>query len=343
MTARDYTVGGPEGALAVERGLAEADWYLPEVSRATMKELVARTNGRAAVHVLAWLVLLVMSGVWVHVTWGTWWVLPACLVYGVLYGSVSDSHWHECGHRTAFRTGWLNDVVYCVAAFMDVREPESWRWSHARHHSDTIVVGRDPEIAFPRGVSRWRFVADVFGIIAIPTELVKYVRNAVGRAGASQRDYQPESELWKSTLWSWIFLAVHGATIWWSIALGSWEPLVLVGLPSFYGRWVMVLYGVTQHAGLAEDVLDHRLNTRTVYMNPLNRFMYWNMNYHLEHHMFPNVPSRSLPRLHEAVKDQLPTPYAGIVPALKEILPALRRQGSDITHVVTRTVPAGAR
>ena len=30
----------------------------------------------------------------------------------------------------------------------------------------------------------------------------------------------------------------------------------------------MIIYGLTQHAGLAEDVLDHRLNCRTVYMNP---------------------------------------------------------------------------
>ena len=54
----------------------------------------------------------------------------------------------------------------------------------------------------------------------------------------------------------------------------------------------------TQHAGLAEDVLDHRLNCRTVYMNPISRFIYWNMNYHVEHHMFPMVPYHALPRLH---------------------------------------------
>ena len=30
--------------------------------------------------------------------------------------------------------------------------------------------------------------------------------------------------------------------------------------------------------------------TRTVYMNPISRFIYWNMNYHIEHHMYPLVP-----------------------------------------------------
>ena len=42
--------------------------------------------------------------------WGTWWCVPFFFVYGVLYGSSSDSRWHECGHGTAFRTRWMNDV-----------------------------------------------------------------------------------------------------------------------------------------------------------------------------------------------------------------------------------------
>ena len=78
--------------------------------------------------------------------WGTWWCVPFFVVYGVLYGSGGDWRWHECGHGTAFRTQWKNDVVYQLACFMMVRNPVVWRWSHARHHTDTIIVGRDPEI-----------------------------------------------------------------------------------------------------------------------------------------------------------------------------------------------------
>ena len=31
---------------------------------------------------------------------------------------------------------------------MVARNPVNWRWSHARHHTDTIIVGRDSEIAW---------------------------------------------------------------------------------------------------------------------------------------------------------------------------------------------------
>lgn len=142
---RDYTVGGPEARNAEVNNLVEADWYKPHVDRETMKKLMARSNGIAARDTVIWLVLLVGSGVLAYMSWGSWWAVPAFALYGVMYGSASDARWHECGHRTAFRSRHANDVIYHVAAFMDFREPISWRWSHARHHSDTIIVGRDPE------------------------------------------------------------------------------------------------------------------------------------------------------------------------------------------------------
>ena len=94
-------------------------------------------------------------------------------------------------------------------------------------------------------------------------------------------------------IWVGIWAAVVAACF----ATGSILPAMYVGiLPSVYGGWLYLVFGLTQHAGLAEDVLDHRLNSRTVYMNPVLRFLYWNMNYHVEHHMFPMIPYHALPR-----------------------------------------------
>ena len=118
---------------------------------------------------------------------------------------------------------------------------------------------------------------------------------------------------------------------------------MLIGLPTFYGAWLLVIFGLTQHAGLAEDVLDHRLNTRTVYMNPVFRFVYWNMNYHLEHHMFPMVPYHALPALHLEIKDDLPPVYDGLIAAYREIIPAVLRQVQDPTFHVKRPLPPGAK
>jgi fatty acid desaturase len=139
-----------------------------------------------------------------------------------------------------------------------------------------------------------------------------------------------------------IWLAIYAATIAACVAMGSILPAMLVGLPRFYGAWHHVLTGVTQHAGLAEDTLDHRLNSRTVYMNPISRFIYWNMNYHVEHHMFPMVPYHALPALHEEMKADCPPAYASLWEAYKEIVPTILRQLVDPTHFVRRRLPEAA-
>ena len=96
------------------------------------------------------------------------------------------------------------------------------------------------------------------------------------------------------------------------------------------------MVGMTQHAGLAENVTDHRLNTRTVYMNPITRFIYWNMNYHLEHHMFPMVPYHRLRDLHEEIRSDLPPPAPSIAAAYRELVPVLLRQRRDPNYFIDR-------
>ena len=223
--------------------------------------------------------------------------MPFFFVYGVLYGSACDSRWHECGHGTAFRTQWMNDAVYHIASFMVMRNPVSWRWSHARHHTDTIIVGRDPEIAFmhPPGIVQ-EHPAFRRHSRCIGTRSRILFRNAAGNFNADERDYIPASEIPKATLAARIHVLIYLAAMAWALASWSFLPLMLIGLPRLYGCWHMLMTGLIQHGGLAEDVVDHRLNSRTVYMNPVSRWIYWNMNYHVEHHMFPMVPYHALPQ-----------------------------------------------
>jgi fatty acid desaturase len=104
-----------------------------------------------------------------------------------------------------------------------------------------------------------------------------------------------------------------------------------------------VYFGLTQHAGLAEDVLDHRLNSRTVYMNPIFRYVYWNMNYHIEHHIFPMVPYHALPKLHAIMAPDLPKPYSSTIAAYRDIIAALIRQLKDPTWTIKPELPISAR
>jgi fatty acid desaturase len=339
---RDYSLSGPENARAVAAGLASAEWYRTEIPRARMKELMKRDDGPATRDTIVWLGALVVTGALGAYFWGSWACVPFFAIYGALYGSAGDSRWHECGHGTAFKTPWKNQAVYQIACFLMIRNPIVWRWSHARHHSDTIVVGRDPEIITPRPPQVGVLLLNLFGLIEAPQGLWNMVRYAFGSLTPDEKDFVPQSEQPKAAASARVWVVIYLAVLLACLATGSILPAMLVGLPRFYGAWHMVLTGLTQHIGLAEDVTDHRLNSRTVYMNPVSRFIYWNMNYHVEHHMFPMVPYHALPALHAAIRDDCPAAYNGFSDAFREIVPALMRQLKDPTYYVTRKLPPGA-
>ena len=343
ISPRDYSLVGRNSQLAEQLGLASAEWYACPIPRKRLKELMQRKDGPAIRDTLLWFTLLGVTG-WLGCHfWGTWWSVPAFVVYGVLYCSCSDSRWHECGHRTAFKTTWMNDVVYEMASFMVLRESTPWRWSHTRHHTDTIIVGRDPEIAVPRPPDVPGILLAFFSLQSGPKEYRKVLLHCCGKLGAEEATYIPDSERARVYLTARIWALIYAATIAWTLAIHSLLPLLLIGLPSFYGAWLLVVFGLTQHAGLAENVLDHRLNCRTVYMNPIFRFVYWNMNYHLEHHMFPMVPYHALPALHEELKTDMPKPYRNHFVAYREIIPAILRQVKDPAYFVKRELPASAK
>jgi fatty acid desaturase len=116
------------------------------------------------------------------------------------------------------------------------------------------------------------------------------IRISVNGLNAAEKSYVPEKEERVAINTALIWLIIYLITILIAIGTMSLIPLMLIGLPRLYGAWHHVMTGLLQHGGLAENVIDHRLNSRTVLMNPISRFIYWNMNYHIEHHMFLMVP-----------------------------------------------------
>ena len=335
----DYSLVGENAAKAVERGLAEADWYQCPVPRATMRRLLDRRDGPAVRDTILWFALILGSGYAGYRLWGSWWAVLPFAVYGVLYASTSDSRWHEAGHGTAFKTDWMNVALYEIASFMVMRESTVWRWSHTRHHSDTIIVGRDPEIAVPRPPNLRAITMGFFNLTVYPKYFSRILMHSLGRMAPDERTFIPASEFPKIYWKARAYVLLYAGVIALALSMRSILPLLYVGLVNVYGSWMVSVYGLTQHAGLAENVLDHRLNCRTVHMNFIHRYLYWNMNYHVEHHMFPLVPYHALPRLHEIVKDDMPVPYPSLLSAWREIVPSLLHQVRDPAFYVKRKLP----
>ena len=341
---RDYGLsGGNQDAVKLDgvriESRVEEQWWKPKLTRQQMREIMQRRDRPALWHFGLWFVLIGVSAYLAAISWGTWWAFPAFLIYGTIYTS-SDSRWHETGHGTPFRTHWLNEIVYYIASFMAIREAYMWRWSHSRHHTHTYFVGRDPEIQVQRPADLLKLVMDFFYLRSGPPEVWRLVRNAFGRPNPDVLDFVPERELPKMYWSSRIHLAIIAAFAVWSLAIGSFLPMMFVLLPRFYGGWLQQLLSLPQHAGLGEDTYDHRENTRTVYVNPVFAFLYVNMQYHTEHHLMPMTPFHALPKLHEAVKDQMPPAYKSLWEAYRELIPALIKQATgDPGYRVMRPIP----
>lgn len=342
MTKRDYAMLGKDAEQAVNSGLATAQWYQTNIPRKTMKGLMKRNNFPAIRDtIILFTAMIVLASIGTYLL-PSLWSIPVWLAYGVLYGSAMDSRWHECSHGTPFRTGWMNDVIYQIASFCMIRNPITWRWGHARHHTDTIIVGRDPEIVAMRPPQLRVIVLNLFGVYDVPKSLWRMMQDAAGYLNEEEMSYIPQSERYKVARIARIWVLIYAAVISLAFSLNSIVPLLIIGLPRMYGAWHHILTGVLQHAALADNVIDHRLNSRTVYMNPISRFIYWNMNYHIEHHMYPMVPYHQLPKLHALLKDDCPTPNTSIWQAYSEAIPVLRKQLKNENYFLTRELPKTA-
>ncbi len=340
--SKDYRLTGGNSRLAVENETANPNWFRPYIDPQDIRKLMKKSDGIALRDTLIWLGVMFVSASFGVLLWPSWWSVPFWLVYGVLYGSASDSRWHECGHNTAFQTPWMNTVVYQIASFMIMRNPVVWRASHVRHHTDTVIVGRDPEIVAMRPPDLVRISLMFLGIVEVYKALTTMVRHASGRVLPDEAEYISPQSYSKVFLIARIWLAIYASTAAVSLLIGSILPLMIVGLPRIYGAWHHVMTGLLQHLGLAENVSDHRLNTRTVLMNPVSRFIYLNMNYHLEHHMFTMIPYYNLPKLRKLVEHDLPPPDRSIFAAFKRLIPVLVKQLKYQEAVIVPDLPASA-
>jgi fatty acid desaturase len=144
--------------------------------------------------------------------------------------------------------------------------------------------------------------------------------------------------------WARCMILGHALILAASIATGQWIlPIMLTFGYQFYGSWLFFLCNNTQHVGLKDNVSDFRLCCRTFTLNPVVRFLYWQMNYHIEHHMYAAVPCYNLGKLHKMIRHELPPTPNGLVGVWREINAILKKQEADPTYQYEAQLPTAAR
>jgi fatty acid desaturase len=307
-------------------------WWAPPLERAAVQKLLVRRDLPGLLYFSAWLVALTGTTLLLAELWGTWWVVPVLFVHGAVL-SFSYAASHECAHGTAFRSVWLNEAVFYLTSFIFGEEPMYRRYTHGRHHSSTWYPGFDIQMPYGNPMSLWGYLRETLALATLPSLARQTFRLALGRLTAEELAVIPAAKIRQLEWGARAFLAGYVAII--AIALGTRSWFIIVALPGarVAGGWIVQLFINSQHMCMAEAVADHRYSTRSLACTRPTRILYWNMNYHVEHHLYPGVPFHALPTVNALVREQMPHPTRGAVAANAEILAVIRRQMKDPTCV----------
>lgn len=327
----------PEDAAAAPTPTS-GDWFKPDLRRDELVRLSRRNDRAGAVHFGAFFLLLGALGAVAVLTWGTWWFLVPYGAYCFVW-SFANATGHEACHYTPFRSLRLNNALLYVNAWMLSWEPVTVRWVHARHHSFTSMVGDDAEYLLANPIRRRDLANLTLGTNHFWNYNKELVLLAFGRPTPMITKSVPPEELPRTARNARIFIVLYAAVIGWSIAVRSPLPALMLLAPRVVGEPMHGILRILQHGGLETGVADHRRTTRTMYVSRPMQWLYCNMNYHIEHHMYPMVPFHALPDLHRAIKDQLPAPTRGIRAGMIEVVRTMRRQRVTSDYTLPDRIP----
>ncbi len=324
-------------------------WYKPNIDKKTLKELSKRSDIKGLIDVSIFIFALILSGYLCIISWGTLWSIPALLFYGNIFYCKIISIQHETNHETYFKTRALNKFFYHITSLLGGFEAVRWKWSHFHHHTYTIFTHEevyDYENNSPKPTEPIRFLLNFLPLgPIINIQKIRHfthfeiIKHSLGIITPVVNITVPEKEIKKIINSSRLYLSFWLLVILSSVLLQSWLPIIMIIFPPFYGNTVLMICAMTQHAGLADNIKDHRKSTRTVIMNPFFSFLYSNMEYHIEHHIFPKIPCHNLKKFHKIVKNQMPEPHNGIISAYRSIIPAIFKQSKDKNYYIDVNVP----
>ena len=259
-----------------------------------------RSDASGARRLSAHLGLLIATGTWVLMSWATPWLAAAVVIHGVALSALFCAA-HESVHRTAFRSRCINDIV-ASACGVALLLPSRWfRLFHAAHHRYTQDPARDPELAGWKPATGVGIVLHASGLLYWWAMAGVIVTLSLGRADVT---FLPPGHRRRVIAQARAYLVVYTLLLIASIAGRSLLAVQLWLLPAVVGQPFLRAFLLAEHTGCPQ-VRDVLASTRTTNTNGLVRLITWNMSFHAEHHVQPQVPFHQLPALHRAIGSQV--------------------------------------
>lgn len=262
---------------------------------------------------------LAVAGVWVGFAFigDSWAQLAIAAALGLVLTHVAFLS-HDADHRQIFRSGSANEwLATCLGGLLMGMSASWWKLKHTRHHANPNKIGADPDIApsvivFYPDPERKRgriitFLSDRQGWWFFPILTlegmnlhVQSMATLFGRAPVKRRAVE---------------LAMIGAR--WGAYV---TVLFLVLSPGIAGAFLgvqLAVFGVymgcsfaPNHKGMPIVPRDAKLDffrrqvlmSRNITGPGIISFAMGGLNYQIEHHLFPSMPSANLRRAREIIK-----------------------------------------
>jgi fatty acid desaturase len=342
--------------LAKVRKNLRIKWYRSPIEFAKQRELSQRSDLQGWFQAAGHLLLFALTGSLVYLFWSQKiWLgfLLALFVHGTVASFFVGIAPHELSHGSVFHTKWLNKVFLYLFSLLAWWNPFDYANSHTYHHRYTLYPEGDRENLLPLNPNlRWSLLLQLFTVNlftqpgrtfntgGLLSTILHTIRGAFGGTGSTDIPFnewlqalhtdKPEEHR-KAIRWSRILLLFHGSVLVVSIATGLWVLPLILSVSVFIGNWGVYFLGMTQHCGLRTEVSDFRKSTRSIKINPLAEFLYWHMNWHIEHHMYVGIPCYNLKKLSREIANDMPEPRT-LVEAWREMRDTWRRQRTDPTY-----------
>jgi len=332
-----------------EQKNSKIHWYRSPIERATLNRLNQRSDAKGLIQALGHLGLLLVTGsaAWFAAAQGNIALLLLMLfLHGTIYAFLLNG-FHELCHSTVFRSKWLNTLFLYLFSFLGGYNHIFFWASHQEHHKYTLHPPDDLEVVLPVEITLTNFyrsaLINPWGLVNRWKGIIRLSRGQLTE-GWEQILFPATDPAKQRRLFNWArtLLVGHGLLVAISLYFGFWLLPVLITFAPFYGGWLLFLCNNTQHVGLQDNVPDFRLCTRTIILNPVVQFLYWHMNFHIEHHMYAAVPCYHLAELHRTIAADLPPSPVGLWATWREIITILRKQKLDATYQYVPPVPTQA-
>ena len=201
---------------------------------------------------------------------------------------------HEGHHNLLFTNRTFAHAVNIALSTPLLTAPTAYRVLHELHHRYLGGPGDPDEYRNYTGnpTKRWamQWMRLTIGTL-VYTPMIPVV--AFRRAERADRIRMAAEYAVMGTIWIAAF-----ALIPLDVLLQVWLiPGVIVG-------YISGVRALAQHA--LTEAHDPLLASRSVRSNRIVAFLLLNENFHLEHHLFPEIPSYNLPRLRELLRDRIP-------------------------------------